>query len=668
MFDIDLSPAALAGTMLFLRDKIPWDGWPTVAGVLELVGAGHSQAYDKKKSAFTILPLLDGKPGRPASPPCGESTRATVLDALYGYLLDNCGAVSGQGERRHYSEGFRRLVVGLRDPGQPAEGVPVAEFADMARVPLGTVKDWLHPQHAITPEVPAQPSEVPPADSTEAGTATVDTAPATPPCAVSPADSDVATVQPDLEAAPSPEAPHLPISDTPRGAHLNLIAKLWKSWKGPFDAFCRMLRQQERLPYSPTFIGDFLQALGLRHRRPHTPVEAPWSSGTLRMFFPGAQWFGDGKTIAVRFGDEIFVFNVELFVDAASDCAPGLHVSDSEDEEAVRLAFARGCEATGRPPLAATLDNRPSNHSPATVEALTEQSILLHATPGRGQSKATVEGSFGLLEQTLPPVILPDGPPRETARTVLQLVLTAYYRGRNGRPRKRLNGRSPAEAYAGARPTPEDIREAVEWFNELQRREQRARQTREARRDPVRRELLKRGLADLEIPDPDQRLEISLAYYGRDAIARGLATFAAKKERGVLPPDADPGRYLGGIIRQLDIRLELEQISIHLMKQRIRLNDFTLAPLQRKADQFRSILPAAALPQAFVDLALGAPCAVDFRFWAQAAAEALSALPPSQTAGLYQPLCRHIAATFKTDRERRADLIDVLAEASVRAA
>jgi hypothetical protein len=69
------------------------------------------------------------------------------------------------------------------------------------------------------------------------------------------------------------------------------------------------------------------------------------------------------------------------------------------------------------------------------------------------------------------------------------------------------------------------------------------------------------------------------------------------------------------------------------------------------------------LPKAFVDSALGASTAVDLSFWGQAAAEALSQLPGDQKPLLYRSLCWRIAATYATNRDRRADLIARLADA-----
>ncbi len=203
---------------------------------------------------------------------------------------------------------------------------------------------------------------------------------------------------------------------------------------------------------------------------------------------------------------------------------------------------------------------------------------LLRATPGRGQAKAPLEGAFGLFQQTMPPLIVEGQTSRERARSVLDLVFTEWARGRNGKPRKRLKGLTPAQAYANSRPTPAETREALEWIQELHRRQERARLTRVARRDPVRLQMLDEGLVQLGIPDPARRLAVALAYYSRDAIARGLATFRTKLSLGTIPSDADPGRYLGGITRRLHTRLELDLCSDHLLKQRIRLRDIALDP------------------------------------------------------------------------------------------
>lgn len=597
------------------------------AEVLKITGVSRSQAYEVQHRLEGVLTTLIGSPGRPAMRPADPSTREKVLVALCEFLICNPGAACGKPKRRVYSDGFRRFVVSLGDQGGPGEGVSTAELASLCGIPLGTLKDWMSTRDAAA-------------------------------------------------AAPASDAPggsafgeHLmqAMATTTRSAQLVLVADLWQSWRGSFLAFCQMLRTEQRLPYSATFIGNFLQATGLRQRRPQIPTEAPWSSNTFRLLFPGAQWLGDGTTLPVRWGDEVFFFNLEAIHDPASDAQVGFAVTDVEDEEAVRRAFESAVATAGSGPLALTLDNRPSNHTAGVVAAVGD-TVLLRSTPGRGQAKAPLEGSFGLFQQALPGLVLSNHSPREMARSALFFAWAYWCIGRNGKPRKRLQSLTPARAHTEAGPTPEQIQAAKDWFLELQRRQQRAQLTREARRDPVRLAQLTQGLAELGIPDPEGQLAVALAYYGREAITRGLSTFQAKQALGTLPDGADLGAYLGGIIRQLHTRLELERYSEYLLEQRVRLRDFTLAPLARATENLRLALPSEALPLAFTDYALAARWEVDFRYWARAAGEALSAQPPDARGPLYRSLTRRIAATFKTDRLRREDLIDRLAQALTAAA
>jgi transposase InsO family protein len=578
-----------------------------------------------------------------------------VAEAVIAHLHQNPGAVCKSGERSAYSDGFRRFVVDLAASGQPGSKLPLSKLTRATGVPVGTLKDWL--RAPVRREIPAC---VP---------ITEQASPCDPPAdKLTHTDTETAARQPaqptrDHEATASSDAE----PTTVRSAHEQLIVDQWPLWKGTFLAFCVMLRTQHRLPCGDTFIGDVLQAFRLRDRRPQQPVEAPWSSNTFRSLFPGAQWLGDGTSIAVHWGSHVFVFNVEALQDVTSNAVVGFRASDSEDEEALRLTYEMGLETTGGPPLSVSLDNRPSNHSPGTLEALSGTTVLA-ATPGRGQAKAAVEGGFGLFQQTMPPLVVDGATWREMARCVLELVMTAWYRGRNGKPRERLKGKTPKDAYLNARPTQKELDEALAWIRELQRRQELMRRTREARQDPVRIELLKQGLLDLGIPDPKDRLAVALACYSREAIAYGLAAYRTKLNLDTLPLGADPGRYLGGIIRNQDTRLQLDELSKHLLDQRIRLRDLSLAPLTREAEQIRSNTPTAQLPQVFIDRALEAKWEVDFRFWAQAATTTIAAMPAHQRASLYPHLCRRIAASFKTDRRRREDLIGGLAEAAASAA
>lgn len=649
----------------------------TMQDILGFTGASRSQAYAYKGRLQDTYPTLVGTPGRPHSPSVGlldDDRRVVVIAAILEYVKFHPGAIDGTRERHTYSDGFRRFVVGLAGPGQLAEGMTDTLLASLAGVPLATLHDWLNPK-------PSKGRPSPSGSDTESTDAKDLAAPSSSPATV-PADATVPSSSPETAPANGTTTPATAPATAPgkgttptsvfdmiRNEHQKLILALWPSWQGTFDGFCRMLRREHRLPFGPTFIGTLLEGLGLRHRKRRTPVEAPWSSNTFRRFFPGVQWIGDGTRLAIRWGDKIFFFNVEALIDVASNAMMGLDVSPAESALAVHHAYEEAkITSGGVPPVAVTLDNKACNDCPDVHAALAD-TILLHATPGRGQAKAPVEGAFGLASQDLPPLDVMGSTPEEVAACVVRLILLAYYRGRNGRPRKRLGNLTPTEFYANAKPTPEEFEAARKWCQELARREEKARQTREARLDPVRRRLLKEGLAEVGIDDPEDHLAKRLACFGREAIADGLAVYAAKRDKGTLPSETHQhGAYLGGIIKNLHTRYELDRFATHVLKQRIRMQDFTLQPLFLAADHLRSTLPFSQLPQAFVDRALEATNTVDYRFWTQAATQALAALAPTCRHTFYQALTRRISACFKADRERRADLISSLAGAVAEAA
>ena len=592
--------------------------WPgSVQEILALTGAHRTQAYEilaRLKSASTAL---EGRPGRPPEHDALADDRLAVLMQVRDFLIDNPGAVCGQASRRSYSDGFRQLVVGLAAPDQAGHRMTVEALATTTGVPMGTLKDWLR-----TPAPAEQPSAPEPGPE---------------------------STQPQ-ELAANPQ--------------MATILAEWPSWDGTFVAFCDYVRREHRLPYGTTFIGNVLAAAGLRDRPPRRQQDTPWSPGTFRTFFPGAQWLGDGTTIGIWLAGRIFAFNVEVILDTTSNAMLGVTVTDTEDEQAVLETFAQSTLTAGDGPVALTLDNRPSNHTDGVRDGVAP-AALLPATPGRGQAKAALEGTFGLFQQTAPPLVIRGETQREMARSCLSLIFTIWGWARNGKPRAKLGGRSPQDEYRQDRPTDAELQAAMARLAEIQRRAERARLTRAAQADPLRKAILTQGLADLGIADDDLRIASALARYNFDAIMRGLATFQAKQEQDTLPPDVLPDRYLGGIIRNLDQRYELERTAHHLLEQRLRARDFSLAALQQAARDVRRTTPEEDLPQALLDRALTADRLVDSRFWAATAMAEFERFSPKSRAELYPTLAKRIAATFKVPADRRSDLIDQLARATV---
>lgn len=619
---------------LLIRELLP-SSPGSVAAMLEDLGVGKSQCYELKERLREVLAGVLQSPGRPPAT-IEQDAGSDVTKACYDYVTRNPGSVCVNRSRRRYSPDFRGFVVDLVAPGGQAEGMCLENLSRATGVPLGTLKDWL---------------AIPPKDNPKAKEALAE---------------EAAQVGDGPETA-DPDRALTCALDCVRDARCKTIITQWPSWKGTFQAFCQAMFLEFAIPFSSTLIGNILQAMGLRDRKPRASNEVPGSRGAFRTDFPGAQWLGDGTTIAIYLNGRRHVFNIEALLDIASNAMVGIAVTDVEDAEALGLAKEASLVTThGVLPWAVTLDNKACNTCAAAVDAL-EDAVVLYGHPGRGQSKAALEGAFGLFMQSLPSLDISGDSEREVARSALRIILTAWHRGRNGRPRKRLKGRTPLQVFLEDGPTPEQVADLKEWLAELLRRQDAARLTREARLDPVRIGLLRKGLAELGIPDPEDSLAKAMACFSRDSIMMGIAIFKSKRDQDTLPQEShNDGAYLRGIISRQHTRMELEQIEVYLMEQRIWARDLALEPLTRIENELRSQISAEQLAQGklvkeFLKRALKARYSIDFLFWTKATTNAFLALPSNNKRVLYKALVRRVSADSRADGDRRADLIDRLA-------
>ena len=232
-----INHSSLAAAWILLGKELLPDGisWPqTLEEILSITRSGKSQAYQVAARLRHILENIWEKPGRPAAEAPSENSLLKVSLAIQEYLFEHPGCAHRVQQRLQYTEEFRHFIIELREPGKAAHGLSLEQLSSATSVPLPTLKDWF-----FSP----RPKLHPPA------------------------------------ARPS-------LADKLRDQNLHQIATLWLAWQGTFQAFCVMLRDQQRLPYGDTFIGNFLQRVGLRQRKQQQPTEAPWSSNSFRAFFP----------------------------------------------------------------------------------------------------------------------------------------------------------------------------------------------------------------------------------------------------------------------------------------------------------------------------------------------------------------------------------------------
>jgi hypothetical protein len=341
-----VSPVLVAGLLLLARAPLRQLDlpYPTAEQVIQKTGASRSRAYEMCDAVRAVLPSLQRPVGRPPAPPreaCPDTALA-LRGAVVTFLMDHPGCVHGGDERHRYTDPFRHFVLELRE--QHAD-VDLEHFADAIMIPLGTLKAWLDAGVDESPDDGAHDE----ADS----------------------DADVA-------------------STTKASPEIQVVLSSWETWSGNFGDFCKHVRQEERVSFSPKMISTILAVYGLRRpqqRAGRSPNERALRS-SFETFFGGAQWVGDGSPIAVTINLERFVFNLELMVDAYSGGFVGISIRDEEDSAAVTEALHDGIETTGKPPLALLLDNRPSNHTTHVLAALGDATIPIRATTSRPQNKA----------------------------------------------------------------------------------------------------------------------------------------------------------------------------------------------------------------------------------------------------------------------------------------
>ncbi|MBA3764495.1 MAG: hypothetical protein H0X05_03195, partial [Actinobacteria bacterium] len=508
-----------AGVLLAVRREALQRGlaMPSVEQIVDAMGASRSRVYEIKNEVVAFLPTLERPPGRPrVEPKLAPPSALVELSALaFDFVMQHPGCVQRGDDRARYSEIYRRFVIELRE--RHAD-VMLSDFAAAIRVPLGTLEDWMR----------------------------------TAPVGERAANAD-------------DDAPHAAEHDA-KNVQIQTVIVAWRAWSGDFSAFCDHVRRDHRIELGKTLIASILFEHGERTpaRRGGRSRDEEALRNTFETFFPGAQWVGDGKQLEVMIDSRKFHVNLELIVDAASAAAVGISVRDEEDSAAVVEAFDEGEQTTGEPPLALLLDNRPSNHT-AEVDAALDDTMRIRATPFRPENKAHVEGAFGLFAQKVPTIDLDTRNPCTLAKTIARLVATTFFRALNRAPRRDRDGKTRVELY-GQRVTPEEREAARAALQERMRKQELARQTREARLDSVVRAILDDAFARLCLLDPERHFRDAIACYPRDTIVESIAIFIGKRNAGTLPDGVD-ARYLLGIVKNVHHVHEAEPITEALIRE-----------------------------------------------------------------------------------------------------
>jgi hypothetical protein len=595
---------------------------PTASAVIAALGVGHTRAYELRNRLLDAAKAIQQPTGRPPKSPDIPAPDASlaVTRAVLDYLLDHPGSAIAGKQRATYTGDFRCFVIGLLAPGSPGEALTLEQAAAATRVPRETLKSWL-----AAPKPPAEPEPEP--ELSDA--------------------NDASALVPDGQLAQ--------------------ILDLYDKWNGGFIPFLRALRKH-RIYITAHTLRALLQLAGKRkpRRRNRKDNDSEALRGQMERFFPNAQAVADGKAVDVWIGSTPFCFNWELLVDVYSNALTGLVVSDHEDAQGLLDALEHHIETTHGPPEALLRDNKPSNFAPEVETALEQaDTISMPSTTGRPENKAPVEGTFGLFEQQMPDIILPeDASPRQLARAVLWYVLFAYAAGRNQAPRPNLDGRPPAQAFQQDAPTHQEREQARQRLLDIRNRVLQQREAERAATDPVCRRILEQAFEELGLHDPENTFIPAIARYGLDTSLEAVAILKAKRKAGRPPGDFDE-RYLRGIAQHVAERREDDAVYAELVRLRERSGDILLDPLRRLDATLRSSLSLTDYLDACFTRSIDSDFLVDRHFWRQAFLAAFGDLDPDSRR-IHGPwFARKIASQYDLPATERDSFIAELAETTI---
>lgn len=610
--------------------------------VVRRFGVARSHVYELVPR---VHELLFGE--RPQ--PVPSDLRKDLENAVLRYRLQHAGCWV-DGGRTVYSEDLRIFVLELYER-EAAGKLTHEQFAAATAVPLPTLKDWWAGQRAATAGLPAaeQAQRAEPALAPPVSQPAVAAAGATE-SALEPTCSTPAPERPEAEL-PAPAAERDPLRFS---LELTRILHEYDQWSGTLTGFIRHLHGLG-LRYGKTFVIGLLYLAASRQML-HRPPPKPMARGSTFRPSPGLQWSSDGKEVKVVVDDRTFTITWQPMVDIGSTATVGSTVRGAEDTTGVLGSFAEGVATTGAAAPFVLLDHKACNKSAPLLAALPKGTVLMHGTLGRGQSKAIIEGQFGLFAQELGSLIavVDTSSPEQIALSVAHAVTRAYSQGRNHRPR-RSDGRTPYELFRDADASPEEVAAQVERLRAIKERLDARAAAEAARCDPRFRATVEAAFTRFGFTD-DGDVGASLMRLSLQAVQNAIAIYAAKRDAGTLKPDAGL-RYFAGIARNCQSEIDLRLIEEHLVDQLARTGDLLRSYLERRAASYRERLDTVPRALALVHEFLHTTEPAAQVFWRQELQRLADSVPLALRAPLRSLLCRRIRRTFDAPGKHRQSLV-----------
>lgn len=592
------------------------DAGTNIAATCAAQGISRQQVYEEKaRIEATLTAATVAGPGRPrqgavADPGGGVGARSLAMAelriAVLEFQIANPGAIVVHASgRTAYNDAARRFILDASD----RIALTDVDFCLASRVPVSTLTTWRQ-QDAKEPIVP------PPA----------------------------------LERS----------ANWPTGATPNELARTitteYGGWGGKLSDFLRYAGRSYLV--APTAIRSVLRIAGMLAV---TEVKAPRYRGSTVNASPGTIAVTDGKMVLVELtaSGERETFNWQGIVDQATACHLAVVVSDTEDAEAVGAAYRGACDFLGKASLALVHDQKPI-HDDAELRKMVEQATaMIPATLGRGESKAVMEGQFGLWAQEVGPIVLDNTSQKNLLKSVVHEVVRAWTSGVNHAARAELDGKSRAEVVREACPDP---KKDLELVANLKASHQRGRHP----ATPLPTAGIARALLDhafenfaLGAADAGGRLRAWLAAtFEPDAIRRAVAIFAAKRAKGELR-GKHAHRYLVKLISGAQVEIDLEREEHFLLRYAETERRSWLAALSAaKQEIMRDAETVEERIIAFAEHALYGGIFIEKAYWEKELTSALADAPD-----LHGKVTTHIRRLYEAPALCRRRLLNRLVTA-----
>ena len=433
------------------------------------------------------------------------------------------------------------------------------------------------------------------------------------------------------------------------------IAEDYSTWGGSLRGLFKY--ESARMHLGPTPIRRLLVILALISVR---TGKGPRYRGETTRCLPGSILVTDGKTVEAVFTGtgEIRQYNWQGIIDQATICHTAVVVTDTESADGVRKAFDNSCKFLGRAPQALVHDNKPIHDEHKLREHIEKTTVMIPATPARGENKAGIEGEFGKFEQAVGTIFLDDSSEDTFKKSVVSEILRAYTAGINHAGRFEFEGKSRESILRETCPDTDKDRQFIEQLH--------ADHTKKRRVDILPTKLASRALLDegfkrFGIADCDPMGKIRewlSARFTPEAVRQGLAIFGTEWEKGRLRSNL-AHRYLVKVIQncqmEIDLRRQEELLREYAEVERPVWLQGLEAEYETLVAECVGTSPENNLAYQLGDRAVFGGLIVQRAFWENK----LKSLLEKQR-NRFAAVCSHIRRLFETTWENRFALISKL--------